>query len=171
MIANGANNTESNSTTSESLEEQSSTTESTGPIQENGILVAKYNLSNPKEYGSVMKNLVLRVSFKISLFLIVIKYINYAYTLFHIIIAHVYYYILQQNDSLYILEFVAKVVGYDITPDSLSTGSANLSNPFLTVYLERCNVGEGCHWLVQIFDMVQYGIHFQNLIGQWITVR
>ena len=93
------------------------------------------------------------------------------YTLNHIIIAHLYYYILQQNDSLYILDFVAKVVGYDITPDSLSTGSANLSNPFLTVYLERCNVGEGCHWLVQIFDMVQYGIHFQNLIGQWITVR
>ena len=96
---------------------------------------------------------------------------KYAYTLFHIIIAHVYYYVLQQNDSLYTLDFVAKVVGYDITPDSLSTGSANLSNPFLTVYLERCNVGEGCHWHVPIFDMVQYGIHFQNLIGQWITVR
>ena len=76
MIANGANNTESNSTTSERLDEQSSTTESTGPIQENGILVAKYNLSNPKEYGSVMKNLVLRVSFKISHFLIVIKHIT-----------------------------------------------------------------------------------------------
>ena len=136
----------------------------------NGILVAKYNLSNPEEYGFVMKNLVLRVSFKISLFLLVSKH-NYVYTLNHIIIAHLYYYILQQNDSLYILEFVAKVVGYDITPDSLSTGSANLSNPFLTVYLERCNVGEGCHSRVPIFDMVQYGIHFQNLIGQWITVR
>ena len=69
MIANGANNTESNITSSESLEEQSSTTESRGPIQENGILVAKYNLSNPEEYGFVMKDLVLRVSFKISLFL------------------------------------------------------------------------------------------------------
>ena len=75
MIANEANNTESNSTSSESLEDQSSTSESRGPIQENGILVAKYNLSNPKEYGSVMKNLVLRVSFKISHFLIVIKHI------------------------------------------------------------------------------------------------
>ena len=75
MIANGANNTESNITTSESLEEQSSTTESRGPIQENGILVAKYNLSNPEEYGFVMKDLVLRVSFKISHFLIVIKHI------------------------------------------------------------------------------------------------
>ena len=76
MIANRANNTESNTTTSESSEEPSSTTESTGPIQENCILVAKYNLSNPKEYGSVMKNLVLRVSFKISHFLIVIKHIT-----------------------------------------------------------------------------------------------
>ena len=75
MIANGANNTESNSTTSESSEEPGSTTESTGPIHMNGILVAKYNLSNPEEYGSVMKNLVLRVSFKISFFLIVIKHI------------------------------------------------------------------------------------------------
>ena len=75
MIANEANNTESNSTSSESLEDQSSTSESRGPIQENGILVAKYNLSNPKEYGSVMKNLVLRVSFKISPFLIGIKHI------------------------------------------------------------------------------------------------
>ena len=75
MIANGANNTESNITTSEILEEQSSTTESRGPIQENGILVAKYNLSNPEEYGFVMKDLVLRVSFKISHFLIVIKHI------------------------------------------------------------------------------------------------
>ena len=64
MIANRANNTESNTTTSESSEEQSSTTESTGPIQGNGILVAKYNLSNPEEYGFVLKNLVLRVSFK-----------------------------------------------------------------------------------------------------------
>ena len=73
MIANEANNTESNSTSSESLEDQSSTSESRGPIQENGILVAKYNLSNPKEYGSVMKNLVLRVSCKLSLFLIGIK--------------------------------------------------------------------------------------------------
>ena len=73
MIANGANNTESNITSSESLEEQSSTTESRGPIQENGILVAKYNLSNPEEYGFVMKDLVLRVSFEISLFLIEIK--------------------------------------------------------------------------------------------------
>ena len=51
-----------------------------------------------------------------------------------------------------------KVVGYDITPDSLSTGGANLSNPFLRVYLERCNVGERCHWLVPIFDMIRYGI-------------
>ena len=80
MIANGANNTGSNSTTSESSEETGSTTESTGPIQENGILVAKYNLSNPKEYGSVMKNLVLRVSFKISHFLIVIKHITHYFT-------------------------------------------------------------------------------------------
>ena len=76
MIANGANNTESNITSSESLEEQSSTTESRGPIQENGILVAKYNLSNPEEYGFLMKDLVLRVSFKISLFLIEIKDIS-----------------------------------------------------------------------------------------------
>ena len=76
MIANGANNTESNITTSESLEEQSSTTESRGPIQENGILVAKYNLSNPEQYGFVMKNLVLRVSCKLSRFLIGIKHIN-----------------------------------------------------------------------------------------------
>lgn len=75
MIANQVNNTESDSTNSESLEEQSSTTESRGPIQGNGILVAKYNLSNPEEYGFVMKNLVLRVSFKISLFLIGIKHI------------------------------------------------------------------------------------------------
>ena len=73
MIANEANNTESNSTSSESLEEQSSTTESRGPIKENGILVAKYNLSNPEEYGFVMKDLVLRVSCEISLFLIEIK--------------------------------------------------------------------------------------------------
>ena len=80
MIANEANNTESNSTSSESLEDQSSTSESRGPIQENGILVAKYNLSNPKEYGSVMKNLVLRVSFKISLFLIGIKHITHYFT-------------------------------------------------------------------------------------------
>ena len=76
MIANGANNTDSNSTTTESLEEQSSTTESKGPIQENGILIAKYNLSNPEEYGFVMKSLVLRVSLKILLFLIEIKYIS-----------------------------------------------------------------------------------------------
>ena len=84
---------------------------------------------------------------------------------------HVYYYVLQQNDSLYILDFVAKVVGYDITPDSLSIGGTNSTNPFLTVYLERCNVGEGCHLLLQIFDMVEYGIHFQDLTGQWITIR
>ena len=75
MIANGANNTESKSTTSESSEEPGSTTESTVPIQVNGILAAKYNLSNPEEYGFVMKNLVLRVSFKISFFLIEIKHI------------------------------------------------------------------------------------------------
>ena len=80
MIANGANNTEFNSTTSESLEEQSSTTESTGSTPENGVLVAKYNLSNPEEYGSVMKTLVLRVSFKISLFLIGIKHITHYFT-------------------------------------------------------------------------------------------
>ena len=76
MIANEANNTESNSTSSETLEEQSSTTESRGPIKENGILVAKYDLSNPEQYGFVMKNLVLRVSCKLSLFLIGIKHIN-----------------------------------------------------------------------------------------------
>ena len=76
MIAKEANNTESNSTSSESLEDQSSTSESKGPIQENGILVAKYNLSNPEQYGFVMKNLVLRVSCKPSRFLIGIKHIN-----------------------------------------------------------------------------------------------
>ena len=75
MIANEANNTESNSTSSESLEDQSSTSESRGPIQENGILVAKYNLSNPEQYGFVMKNLVLRVRCKLSRFLIGIKHI------------------------------------------------------------------------------------------------
>ena len=65
------------------------------------------------------------------------------------------------------MDFVAKAVGFNITPDVLTTNDNNTEKPLLNVFLQRPS---DVH---KIFSMDVYGLSFADpkIDGQWVQVR
>ena len=78
----------------------------------------------------------------------------------------------KQNGTIYTLDFMTKVGGFNITADLLLTSNSNLEKPLLNVFLmkgmEKDNTKDR-----EIFSMDVYGLNFAdpNVDGKWVKVR